>query len=97
MSDFDHGTSSIADQIATGATDQVIAKTEHDGSVVVGLFNTSTSPEVISTTASALGLPARSGYTESNLWANGKTTKIGPAISATVPAHGVALLRIHPA
>jgi len=86
-----------ASRITDTATDQVIAKTEHDGSVVVGLFNTSTSPEVVSTTASALGLPARSGYTESNLWANGKTTKIGPAISATVPAHGVALLRVRSA
>jgi hypothetical protein len=86
-----------ASRITDAATDQVVAKTEHDGSVVVGLFNTSTSPEVVSTTASAIGLPARSGYIESNLWANGKASKTGATISATVPAHGVALLRIRPA
>jgi hypothetical protein len=86
-----------ASRIAYDSTDQVIAKTEHDGSVVVGLFNTSTAPEVVSTTASAIGLPAGSGYIENNLWTNGKVTKTGATISATVPAHGVALLRIRPA
>jgi hypothetical protein len=80
-----------ASRIANDSTDQVIAKTEHDGSVVVGLFNTSTAPEVVSTTASAIGLPAGSGYIENNLWTNGKVTKTGATISATVPAHGVAL------
>lgn len=86
-----------ASRIADTGTDQVIAKTEHNHSVVVGLFNTSTSAETVSTTAAAIGLPARSGYVERNLWANGKISKTGPDIRATVPAHGVVLLRIRAA
>jgi len=86
-----------ASRISYTDSDQVIAKTERGGDVVVGLFNTTTSPEVVSTTASAIGLPARRTYAEQDLWANGKATKTGPDISATVPAHGVVLLRIRPA
>jgi hypothetical protein len=86
-----------ASRISYTDSDQVIAKTERGGDVVVGLFNTTTSPEVVSTTASAIGLPARHAYAEQNLWASGKATRTGPDISATVPAHGVVLLRISPA
>jgi Alpha galactosidase C-terminal beta sandwich domain/Alpha galactosidase A len=86
-----------ASRVADTSTSQVIAKTERGGDVVVGLFNTTASPETVSTTASAIGLPARPGYAASNLWANGKASKTGPAISATVPAHGVVLLRIRSA
>jgi hypothetical protein len=85
-----------AARITDGTASQVIAKTERGGDVVVGLFNTSTAPETVATTASAVGLPARKGYLAGNLW-TGKTSRTGPAISATVPAHGVVLLRVRAA
>jgi hypothetical protein len=85
-----------ASRIADNADSQVIAKTEHGGDVVVGLFNTSASAETVSTTAAAIGLPTRSGYVATDLW-TGKTSTTGPAVSATVPAHGVVLLRIRSA
>ena len=85
-----------ASRIANTATEQVFAKTEKNGDVVVGLFNTGSQPQVVSTTASAVGLPAASAYLLDNLWTH-HVTESGPAIAADVPAHGVALLRISPA
>jgi hypothetical protein len=82
-----------ASMIVNGSTEQVVAKTEHGGDVVVGLFNTTTQSEVISTTASAIGLPASSHYLLDNLWAH-SIAKSGSTISATVPAHGVAFFRV---
>jgi hypothetical protein len=52
-----------ASRIVDTPSEQVFAKTERGGDVVVGLFNTSSSqPEVISTSAAALGLPGRGRY-----------------------------------
>jgi alpha-galactosidase len=59
----------------------------------VGLFNTTAQPEVISTTASAIGLPANGHYLQSNLWTH-KVTESGSKISATVPPHGVAFYQL---
>jgi hypothetical protein len=84
-----------ASRVAETATSQVFAKTESGGDVVVGLFNTGSVPEVVSTTASAVGLPAGGRYLCSNLWSH-RVTESGPAIAADVPSHGVALLRITP-
>jgi hypothetical protein len=84
-----------ASRVADTATSQVFAKTERGGDVVVGLFNTGSAPEVVSTTAGAVGLPASGGYLLNNLWTH-RATESGPAIGADVPAHGVALLRITP-
>jgi hypothetical protein len=85
-----------ASRVADTATAQVFAKTERGGDVVVGLFNTGSVPEVVSTTAGAVGLPASGSYLLSNLWTR-RVTQSGPAIAADVPSHGVALLRITPA
>ncbi len=57
-----------ASMIVNGSTEKVVAKTERHGEVAVGLFNTTTKPEVISTTASAIGLPASGRYRLVNLW-----------------------------
>jgi Alpha galactosidase C-terminal beta sandwich domain/Alpha galactosidase A len=81
--------------IVNGGTDKVIAKTEQNGDVAVGLFNTTTKPEVLSTTASAIGLPASSSYLLNNLWRH-TVTESGSTISATVPPHGVALYQVRP-
>ena len=85
-----------ASRITSTATTQVFAKTEKNGDVVVGLFNTGSQPQVVTTTAAAVGLPAASAYRLDNLWTH-HLTESGPAISADVASHGVALLRISPA
>jgi len=56
-----------ASRIVDTSSAQVFAKTERDGDVVAGLFNTGGQAEVVSTTASALGLPAGAAYLLNNL------------------------------
>jgi Alpha galactosidase C-terminal beta sandwich domain len=85
-----------ARRIVETNTEQVFAKIETDGDAVVGLFNTSSEPEVISTTAAMLGLPERPHYRIRDLWTHELTTSDG-TISADVPTHGVALFRVSPA
>ncbi|HUN38248.1 MAG TPA: NEW3 domain-containing protein [Trebonia sp.] len=82
-----------ASRLVNTTTDQVFAKTEKNGDVVAGLFNTSGSPEVITTTASALGLGSSPAYLLNNLWTHRSTETTG-TVSADVPSHGVALLHI---
>ena len=75
-------------------TQQVFAKTEPNGDVIVGLFNTGDKEQKVSVEASALGLSGnQNGYSLDDLW-TGKKTKAGGTISATVPSHGVALFRV---
>jgi len=108
MSDLDPGDLSIlknravisvdqdaidASRLVNTPTEQVFAKTEKNGDVAAGLFNTGGSPEVISVPAATLGLPASGAYLRSNLWTHHETETAG-TISADVPPHGVALLRI---
>jgi alpha galactosidase A-like protein/alpha galactosidase C-like protein/alpha-galactosidase-like protein len=82
-----------AKRIASSSTTQVFAKTESNGQAVVGLFNTGSSAQVISTNAAALGLPSSAAYSVRDLWAHTFTQSTG-TISADVPSHGVALLRV---
>ncbi len=89
-----------ASRIADKRHVQIFAKREAAGDAVVGLFNTDqsagASPELITTTASALGLPADSaGYRIVNLW-SGATRVVSAkgTVRAEVPPEGVALLRV---
>jgi len=82
-----------ATRLVNTPTAQVFAKTEPNGDAVVGLFNTSGTPQVVSTSTAALGLPATTSYFVDDLWARQATETTG-AISANVPSHGVALYRI---
>jgi Alpha galactosidase A/Alpha galactosidase C-terminal beta sandwich domain/NPCBM-associated, NEW3 domain of alpha-galactosidase len=84
-----------ASRIVNTGTQQVFTKTEPNGDVIVALFNTTTQPEVISTTATALGLPAGTDYLLRDLWTHQATETAG-AISPNVPPHGVALYRVSP-
>jgi Alpha galactosidase C-terminal beta sandwich domain/Alpha galactosidase A len=84
-----------ASTISSSATGNVIAKTEPNGDVAVGLFNTTRTAETVSTTAQAIGLTGAGSYTLTNLW-NNKVTDSGATISATVPPHGVVLLQAQP-
>ncbi len=82
-----------AQRILDTNTEQVFAKIEHHGEAVVGLFNTGSQSETVSTTASAIGLPARRHYSVRDLWTHARSDSTG-TISAVVPAHGVALFRV---
>jgi Lamin Tail Domain/MBG domain (YGX type)/Alpha galactosidase A/NPCBM-associated, NEW3 domain of alpha-galactosidase/Alpha galactosidase C-terminal beta sandwich domain len=58
-----------ASRIAITPTDQVFAKTERRGDVIVGLFNTDYSqPHVITTSAAKIGLPGGGPYLVRDLW-----------------------------
>jgi hypothetical protein len=84
-----------ATRVVDTSTSQVFAKTEKNGDVIVGLFNTGSGPEAVSVPASAIGLPAAKDYALNNLWTH-QTTESGGTIAADVPAHGVALFRVTP-
>jgi hypothetical protein len=83
-----------AKRILRSGDEQVFAKTEASGDVIVGLFNTGGKAEQISVRASAAGLAKDwRGYSVLNLW-SGRVRKEAGKISSTVPPHGVALYRI---
>ncbi len=73
----------------------VVAKQLADGSRAVALFNESNTPQRISTTTSAVGLPQAAGYRVRDLWQHRDTHTAGK-VSATVPAHGTVLVRVSP-
>ncbi|HET9170246.1 MAG TPA: NEW3 domain-containing protein [Actinospica sp.] len=83
-----------ASRVSDTSTEQVFAKTEKQGDVIVGLFNTSASAEAATTTVAALGLPAGT-YRLDDLW-TGKSTETAGTIAADVPTHGVALYKVTP-
>jgi hypothetical protein len=75
---------------------QIFTKTEPNGDVIVGLFNTNAAAQTITTNASNLGLPGGyTGYNLKDLWTHQSTETAG-VVGASVPAHGVALYRISP-
>ncbi len=83
-----------ARRISSDTESQVFAKTEPGGDVVVGLFNTSSAPREVVTTAAALGLSKACDYGLRDLWSHRLTESTG-RIAADVPAHGVVLYRVH--
>lgn len=87
-----------AGHIVSSATNQLIlAKPLANGDVSVVFFNeNTTAPATMSTTASALGLPAASAYTLQDLWSKAVTQTRG-TITETVPAGGVVMVRVAPA
>jgi hypothetical protein len=83
-----------ARRISGDTNSQVFAKTEKNGDVIVGLFNTGSNNRAVSTTAAALGLSAAPDYSLQDLWSHTTIESTG-TIVADVPAHGVALYRVH--
>ncbi|WP_329225231.1 NPCBM/NEW2 domain-containing protein [Streptomyces canus] len=79
--------------ISSGGGRWVVAKEMTDGSRAVALFNETSSPQRIATTASAVGLPDAAAYTLRDLWQH-KSYNTAGTISATVPAHGTVLVRV---
>ena len=83
-----------AKRVLNKGNQQVFAKKEPNGDVIVGLFNTGGKAETVSVEASTVGLPEnQSGYSLHDLW-TGETKKTSSTISAVVPSHGVVLYRI---
>jgi hypothetical protein len=83
-----------ARRVANTGNQQVFAKMEANGDVIVGLFNTGNTAEKVSVQASAVGLPRNEhGYSTHNLW-TGAMEKTGSDLSAVVPSHGVVLYRV---
>jgi alpha-galactosidase len=72
---------------------EVWAKPMSDGSAAVILLNRAAGAATISTTAGQIGLAPTGTYTVRDLWAKTTTTTTG-TITASVPAHGVAMYRV---
>ena len=85
-----------ASRVSKTATTQVFAKTEPNGTVVIGLFNTGAAAQAVSVDPGTAGLPPAASYRLDNLWTHEVTRSSGDTIAASVPAHGVALLRVRP-
>jgi hypothetical protein len=84
-----------AKRISSDANSQVFAKTEKNGDVIVGLFNTGSDTRAVSTTtAAALGLPAAPDYSLQDLWSHTTIESTG-TIATNVAPHAVALYRVH--
>jgi hypothetical protein len=83
-----------AKRISSTSTDQVFAKTEKNGDVIVGLFNTGSDPRAVSASAASLGLGGAPDYSVQDLWTH-KDTESAGTVAAVVPPHGVALYRVH--
>lgn len=71
---------------------EVFAKPLADGSVAVGLFNRSGGTATVTATAAQVGLSGGQ-FTLTDLW-TGSTSSTSGQISASVPAHGVAVFRV---
>ncbi len=83
-----------AKRVLNTTDQQVFAKSEPNGDVIVGLFNTGAETAKVSIPASAVGLhKSQHDYSTQNLW-TGKMEKQGGTLSANVPSHGVVLYRI---
>jgi alpha-galactosidase len=82
-----------AQRVSDFGETEVWAKTLSDGSAAVALLNRSAATATVSTTATAAGLPAASGYNTYEVWTQAIANTTG-AISATVPPHGVVMYRV---
>jgi alpha-galactosidase len=71
---------------------EVFAKPLSDGSVAVGLLNRGGNTATVTTTATQVGLTG-GPFTLTDLW-TGATSSTSGQISASVPAHGVAVFKV---
>jgi len=75
------------------STSVVVLRPLRDGSVAVGLFNRADQPQTVSVKLEALGLKGKKLHAR-NLWEHADVELAGDSYQATVPSHGVVLLRI---
>jgi alpha-galactosidase len=78
---------------ALAGVPSVIIKPLADGSVAVALFNAEATPMAIRADATSIGLPSADCYSVRDLWEHTDSTTSGD-LGRTVPAHGVAMLRV---
>jgi alpha-galactosidase len=79
--------------ISTDGGRDVFAKPLANGDRAVALFNETDSPQRITTSASAVGMPAAPAYRVRDLWTHTDRETAG-TLTATVPAHGTVMLRV---
>ena len=75
---------------------QVWSKPLGDGSRAVVLFNRGVLQTVIAVSWRALGIPAEKQARVRDLWAHADVGIFTRRFSATVPAHGVVMVRVSP-
>ncbi|HEY7048024.1 MAG TPA: NPCBM/NEW2 domain-containing protein [Jatrophihabitantaceae bacterium] len=80
--------------IAQNNGTMVFNKQLANGDRAVALYNSNDASATISTTTAALGLSGSPAYTVKDLW-SGTTSEVADTITASVPAHGTTLLRVH--
>jgi alpha-galactosidase len=71
----------------------VLARPLHDGSMAVGLFNRADQPQPLSINWSSVNLAGKKLRVR-DLWKHAEVQVSGESYSATVPAHGVVLLKV---
>jgi alpha-galactosidase len=81
--------------VSSSGAGQVWVKPLSDGSRAVALLNRGSSPLVIRTSASAVGLPAAGSYLMHDLWAHSAHASSG-AIASWVGGDSTTLLRVYP-
>lgn len=81
--------------VASAGDHWVLTKPLAGGDRAVLLFNETSTPAVITTSARKAGLPAAPAYVLRDLWRHA-VTKTAGLISAEVPAHAVAMYRVTP-
>lgn len=79
--------------ISTDGGRDVFVKPLAGGDKAVALFNESDSPQRITTSAKAIGMPAAPAYRVRDLWAHTDRETAGN-LTAMVPAHGTVMLRV---
>jgi alpha-galactosidase len=79
--------------ISTDGGRNVFVKPLAGGDRAVALFNETDSPQRITTTARAAGLPDAPAYRVRDLWTH-RTRETAGTITAMVPAHGTVMLRL---
>ena len=80
----------ISDAAATAV---VVTRPLHDGSLAVGLFNRDDQPQAVTVKWSDIGL-ADKAIRARDLWKHADVATSGDGYTATVPAHGVVLLKV---
>jgi alpha-galactosidase len=80
-------------EISSSGGLHVMTKPLANGDVSVVLFNENSSAATITTSASAVGLPAASTYRIDNLWTHVISSTSG-SIAANVPGHGSVMYRV---
>jgi alpha-galactosidase len=84
-----------ARRIRDSGDEEVWTRPLADGSVAVALFNRAEAGATMSIDAAELGLRRAFAYVVRDVWAH-RTTAAAETVSAYVPSHGTALLRVRP-